>query len=192
MTQLVRIHKRTIAHCDTSISSVPLPSYKERSPFQHRTLKTRSSATDPTFYAPLQVLSLASFPRHNKDILFSPQSLSPLPTFCRLSIPPNHLREHQAMEKITTKIAALPPGTPYFSLEFFPPKTPMGSSNLRARLARMSHSLRPLFVTVTWGAGGSTADRSLELAELCQREGFGSTEYTCSARRPSTRGLRIQ
>jgi methylenetetrahydrofolate reductase (NADPH) len=74
------------------------------------------------------------------------------------------------MEKITTKIAALPPGTPYFSLEFFPPKTPMGSSNLRARLARMSHSLRPLFVTVTWGAGGSTADRSLELAELCQRE----------------------
>lgn len=74
------------------------------------------------------------------------------------------------MERITTKIAALPPGTPYFSLEFFPPKTPMGSSNLRARLARMSHSLRPLFVTVTWGAGGSTADRSLELAELCQRE----------------------
>jgi methylenetetrahydrofolate reductase (NADPH) len=74
------------------------------------------------------------------------------------------------MEKITTKIAALPPGTPYFSLEFFPPKTPMGSSNLRARLDRMSHSLRPLFVTVTWGAGGSTADRSIELAELCQRE----------------------
>lgn len=80
MTQLVRIHKRTIAHCDTSISSVPLPSYKERSPFQHRTLKTRSSATDPTFYAPLQVLSLASFPRHNKDILFSPEP-QPSPNF---------------------------------------------------------------------------------------------------------------
>jgi len=74
------------------------------------------------------------------------------------------------MEKITAKIAALPPDTPYFSLEFFPPKTTMGSSNLRARLDRMSHSLRPLFVTVTWGAGGSTADRSMELAELCQRE----------------------
>jgi methylenetetrahydrofolate reductase (NADPH) len=74
------------------------------------------------------------------------------------------------MEKITAKIAALPPGTPYFSLEFFPPKTTMGSSNLRARLDRMSHSLHPLFVTVTWGAGGSTAERSMELAELCQRE----------------------
>ncbi|KAK6581051.1 hypothetical protein PZA11_006539 [Diplocarpon coronariae] len=74
------------------------------------------------------------------------------------------------MEKITDKIAALPPGSSYFSLEFFPPKTTMGSSNLRARLDRMSRALRPLFVTVTWGAGGSTATKSLELAELCQRE----------------------
>lgn len=74
------------------------------------------------------------------------------------------------MEKITEKIAALPQGSTYFSLEFFPPKTAMGSSNLRARLDRMSRALRPLFVTVTWGAGGSTADKSLELAELCQRE----------------------
>ena len=74
------------------------------------------------------------------------------------------------MEKITHKIAALPPGSNYFSLEFFPPKTSMGSSNLRARLDRMSRALRPLFVTVTWGAGGSTATKSLELAELCQRE----------------------
>ncbi|KAG9236715.1 methylenetetrahydrofolate reductase-domain-containing protein [Amylocarpus encephaloides] len=74
------------------------------------------------------------------------------------------------MEKITEKIAALPPDSNYFSLEFFPPKTTMGSSNLRARLDRMSRALRPLFVTVTWGAGGSTATKSLELAELCQRE----------------------
>ncbi|KAL2062718.1 hypothetical protein VTL71DRAFT_5790 [Oculimacula yallundae] len=74
------------------------------------------------------------------------------------------------MEKITTKIASLPPGSSYFSLEFFPPKTSMGSSNLRARLDRMSRALRPLFITVTWGAGGSTASKSLELAELCQRE----------------------
>lgn len=74
------------------------------------------------------------------------------------------------MEKITDKIAALPPDSNFFSLEFFPPKTAMGSSNLRARLDRMSRALRPLFVTVTWGAGGSTSTKSLELAELCQRE----------------------
>ncbi|KAL4913128.1 methylenetetrahydrofolate reductase-domain-containing protein [Aspergillus aurantiobrunneus] len=74
------------------------------------------------------------------------------------------------MEKITDKIAALPPDTNYFSLEFFPPKTQMGFANLQARLERMAQALRPLFVTVTWGAGGSTAARSLELAEICQRQ----------------------
>ncbi|KAI0884488.1 MTHFR-domain-containing protein [Annulohypoxylon maeteangense] len=74
------------------------------------------------------------------------------------------------MEKITDKIAALPADSSYFSLEFFPPKTNMGFSNLRDRLDRMARALRPLFVNVTWGAGGSTATKSLELAEICQRE----------------------
>jgi methylenetetrahydrofolate reductase (NADPH) len=74
------------------------------------------------------------------------------------------------MEKISDKIAALPPDSKYFSLEFFPPKTEMGFNNLRDRLHRMDRALRPLFVNVTWGAGGSTADKSIELAELCQRE----------------------
>ena len=32
------------------------------------------------------------------------------------------------MEKLTSKIAALPPGAIYFSLEFFPPKTQMVGS----------------------------------------------------------------
>ncbi|KAF1847892.1 methylenetetrahydrofolate reductase-like protein [Cucurbitaria berberidis CBS 394.84] len=74
------------------------------------------------------------------------------------------------MEKITDKINALPDGANYFSLEFFPPKTAMGFANLQTRLERMSQALRPLFVTVTWGAGGSTATKSLELAEICQRQ----------------------
>ncbi|KAF5005760.1 hypothetical protein FDECE_7817 [Fusarium decemcellulare] len=74
------------------------------------------------------------------------------------------------MDKITDRIAALPADGSYFSLEFFPPKTAMGFSNLRDRLHRMERALRPLFVNVTWGAGGSTSQKSLELAELCQRE----------------------
>ncbi|KYK55670.1 methylenetetrahydrofolate reductase 2 [Drechmeria coniospora] len=74
------------------------------------------------------------------------------------------------MDKITEKIAALPADAEYFSLEFFPPKTAMGFANLRHRLERMEQALRPLFVNVTWGAGGSTSTKSLELAELCQRE----------------------
>ncbi|TQS35494.1 hypothetical protein Golomagni_04085 [Golovinomyces magnicellulatus] len=87
------------------------------------------------------------------------------------------------MEKITDKIAALPPGSNYFSLEFFPPKTSMGTSNLRSRLDRMARALQPLFVTVTWGAGGSTATNSLELADLCQRQlGLTTCLHLTSAR----------
>lgn len=74
------------------------------------------------------------------------------------------------MDRITDKIAALPPDASYFSLEFFPPKTAMGFANLRSRLERMARALKPTFVNVTWGAGGSTAQKSLELAEICQRE----------------------
>ena len=74
------------------------------------------------------------------------------------------------MERITSKISALPSDSTYFSLEFFPPKTSTGMHNLRERLDRMALALRPMFVTVTWGAGGSTAAKSLELAEMCQRE----------------------
>ncbi|KAI5365219.1 Putative methylenetetrahydrofolate reductase, FAD-linked oxidoreductase [Septoria linicola] len=74
------------------------------------------------------------------------------------------------MDKLTDKIAALPPDATYFSLEFFPPKTQQGFANLNARLSRMAHSLRPLFVNVTWGAGGSTSAKSLALAEVTQRE----------------------
>jgi len=73
------------------------------------------------------------------------------------------------MDRLTDKIAALPAGAKYFSLEFFPPKTEQGSANLHARLSRMAHSLRPLFVNVTWGAGGSTATKSMALAELTQK-----------------------
>lgn len=42
-------------------------------------------------------------------------------------------------------------------------------TNLQSRLNRMAR-FNPLFVTVTWGAGGSTATRSLELAKSCQND----------------------
>ncbi|EXJ94002.1 methylenetetrahydrofolate reductase (NADPH) [Capronia coronata CBS 617.96] len=73
-------------------------------------------------------------------------------------------------DRLPTLLSSLPPSSHYFSLEFFPPKTSSGFSNLQSRLARMAAALRPLFVTVTWGAGGSTATKSLELAEVCQRQ----------------------
>jgi hypothetical protein len=40
---------------------------------------------------------------------------------------------------------------------------------LVARIGRLS-TAKPLAVSITWGAGGSTADRSLDLAALTQEE----------------------
>ncbi|VEU22062.1 DEKNAAC103068 [Brettanomyces naardenensis] len=73
------------------------------------------------------------------------------------------------MSKITDKINQLSADEPFFSFEFFPPKTEHGTRNLYARLGRMS-LMGPLFVTVTWGAGGTTAEKSLGLAITCQKE----------------------
>lgn len=71
------------------------------------------------------------------------------------------------MATVVERIASLKPNERFFSLEFFPPKTDMGSRNLLARLHRML-ALKPLFLTVTWGAGGLTSEKSLDLAATCQ------------------------
>ncbi|CDK27567.1 unnamed protein product [Kuraishia capsulata CBS 1993] len=73
------------------------------------------------------------------------------------------------MATIVEKYRQLPEDAAFFSLEFFPPKTETGLRNLMARLGRMS-ALNPMFVTVTWGAGGSTQSKTLELAATCQKE----------------------
>jgi methylenetetrahydrofolate reductase (NADPH) len=48
-----------------------------------------------------------------------------------------------------------------FSLEFFPPKTPEGMAKLRETRQQLAR-LNPKFFSVTFGAGGSTRDRTLE------------------------------
>ncbi|KAF9446327.1 MTHFR-domain-containing protein [Macrolepiota fuliginosa MF-IS2] len=58
---------------------------------------------------------------------------------------------------------------PFFTFEFFPPRTDQGFENLASRISRLA-ALSPLGVSVTWGAGGATKDRSLELAALTQHE----------------------
>lgn len=54
-----------------------------------------------------------------------------------------------------------------YSFEYFPPKTELGFANLIDRLGRMAQ-LEPDFISCTWGAGGSTHDRTLELCTTAQ------------------------
>lgn len=61
--------------------------------------------------------------------------------------------------KIRTR---LNPSKPCFSFEFFPPRTPEGEKQLWETLEDL-RSLDPGFVSVTYGAGGSTRDRTIEL-----------------------------
>jgi methylenetetrahydrofolate reductase (NADPH) len=58
---------------------------------------------------------------------------------------------------------------PVFSFEFFPPKTDEGERNLRAALLAL-RELQPDFVSVTYGAGGSTRGLTLELTKWIKQE----------------------
>lgn len=73
------------------------------------------------------------------------------------------------MSTVKEKVQSLGPNDRFVSFEFFPPKTDTGFRNLLARLNRML-ALNPLFITVTWGAGGSTSEKSLDLAAICQKQ----------------------
>jgi methylenetetrahydrofolate reductase (NADPH) len=56
-----------------------------------------------------------------------------------------------------------------FSFEFFPPKTNKASDELFGTIAQLQ-TLRPSFVSVTYGAGGSTRERTHDLIVRIQRE----------------------
>lgn len=60
-------------------------------------------------------------------------------------------------------------GDPIFSFEFFPPKTDEAAEALRATVAEL-RPLRPDYVSVTYGAGGSTRERTIELVTEIRNE----------------------
>ncbi len=69
---------------------------------------------------------------------------------------------------------------PVFSFEFFPPRTEEGESNLYAALSEL-RTLEPSFVSVTYGAGGSTRARTIEIVKQI-RENYGleaMAHFTC-------------
>jgi len=56
---------------------------------------------------------------------------------------------------------------PFFSFEYFPPKTEQGKQNLFSRMAHMGQ-FGPQWIDVTWGAGGSTSAATLEICSVAQ------------------------
>src|SRR5687767_12189988 len=74
----------------------------------------------------------------------------------------------------------LNPSSPCFSFEFFPPKTEEGALNLFRALDELA-PLEPGFVSVTYGAGGSTRERTVELvSEIKKRSGIEAMAHvTC-------------
>lgn len=85
-------------------------------------------------------------------------------------------------EKVIDKMNAYAAeGKTFYSFEFFPPRTAEGVTNLHERQKRMA-TLKPTFADITWGAGGSTADLTLDIAEKMQNDvGFTTMMHlTCT------------
>jgi len=69
---------------------------------------------------------------------------------------------------------------PVFSFEFFPPKTEEGERNLFRALDEL-RELEPAFVSVTWGAGGSTRDKTIGIVtQIRETHGLEAmAHFTC-------------
>jgi methylenetetrahydrofolate reductase (NADPH) len=65
---------------------------------------------------------------------------------------------------------------PVFSFEFFPPQTPEGAARLAATRKQLA-LLKPEFFSVTFGAGGSTRERTLETVQQIKAEGYTAAPH---------------
>ena len=68
-----------------------------------------------------------------------------------------------------TRIADLLSEGRCFSFEFFPPKTDEGMENLWNALSELRHD-EPTYVSVTYGAGGTTRDRTIDITKRIKSE----------------------
>lgn len=63
-----------------------------------------------------------------------------------------------------------------FSFELFPPKTPAGLEKLKTTVTELDH-LSPAFFSVTYGAGGSTQDRTFSTVDWIKQAGFTAAPH---------------
>lgn len=81
----------------------------------------------------------------------------------------NHLAWSRTLLGLVKISDLLASGRPSFSFEFFPPRTPEAEEVLATALQELE-LLAPTFVSVTYGAGGSTRERTHELVVQVKRE----------------------
>lgn len=65
---------------------------------------------------------------------------------------------------------------PQVSFEFFPPQTPEGAEKLALTRKKLS-VLKPEFFSVTFGAGGSTQERTLDTIRTIHAEGYSAAPH---------------
>ena len=65
---------------------------------------------------------------------------------------------------------------PPISFEFFPPKTPEGAEKLVA-VREQLYKLKPQFISVTYGAGGSTQDGTLQTVKAILKDGVDAAPH---------------
>ena len=76
---------------------------------------------------------------------------------------------------------------PVFSFEFFPPKTDEGQRNLEQALQDLKED-RPDYVSVTYGAGGTTRERTVEITKWIKKElGLEAMAHLSCVGEPTTR-----
>ncbi|MFZ6646627.1 methylenetetrahydrofolate reductase [NAD(P)H] [Undibacterium sp. TJN25] len=63
-----------------------------------------------------------------------------------------------------------------FSIEFFPPKTAEGTEKLRVTRAKLAE-LKPKYFSVTFGAGGTTQQGTLDTVVDIRREGYDAAPH---------------
>jgi methylenetetrahydrofolate reductase (NADPH) len=78
-----------------------------------------------------------------------------------------------------------------FSLEFFPPKTDEGREKLRAVRAELVSAIAPAYISVTFGAGGSTQEGTFDTVKEIQDSGTAAAPHlSCvGSTKDSIRGL---